>query len=219
MRKYQAVLFDLDGTLLDSLADIADSMNKVLADLNLPTHPHVQYRYFVGSGMETLVRRALPPQQVPETTVAKALDAMRREYHRNWQRQTRPYHDIPELLSTLAGQHFKLAILSNKPDDFTRKCVANLLDHKLFTVVRGARPDTPKKPDPAGALAVAAQLALPPESFCYVGDSGIDMQTARGAGMFAVGVRWGFREAEELLANGADRLISRPLELLQLLDH
>lgn len=217
MPEYRAVIFDLDGTLLDTLADIADSMNNVLAAMGLRTHPRDEYRYFVGSGMENLVRRALPPEKLDEATVSRALTAMRREYQNNWRRQTRPYDEIPELLTALAGRRLSLTVLSNKPDDFTKKCVHALLDASLFQALRGAGPQTPRKPDPAGALALADQLALPPEHILYAGDSGIDMQTAKSAGMFAVGVLWGVRFAEELRENGADALISRPLELLNLL--
>lgn len=216
MPEYRAVIFDLDGTLLDSLADIADSMNLVLAAMNLPTHPRESYRYFVGSGMETLVRRALPADRRDQARAAEAVDAMRQEYQRRWHRQTRPYAEIPELLTALAQRRVKLAILSNKPDDFTQMSVAALLQAGLFQQIRGAGPDTPRKPDPTGALALADQLALPPEQILYVGDSGIDMQTAKSAGMFAVGALWGFRDARELQENGADALIARPLELLKM---
>lgn len=218
MSAYRAVIFDLDGTLLDSLADIADSLNKVLAEMGLPTHSRDAYRYMVGAGMETLVQRALPPSRQDQATETRALAAMRREYERNWCRQTRPYPEIPDLLAALKQRGIAMAVLSNKPEDFTRKSVAALLEPEYFRVVRGARPDTPKKPDPAGALALAAQLALPVEDFLYVGDSGIDMQTARAAGMFAVGVLWGFRSKAELAESGAAALIGRPLELLELLE-
>lgn len=218
MSRTRAVIFDLDGTLLDSLADIADAMNRVLAAFGLPEHPRDAYRYFVGEGLATLVARALPPQEREQPVIREqVLAAMRREYGRSWREQTRPYPHIPELLSSLQEQEIELAVLSNKPEEFTRQAVAELLAPHRFAVVRGARPDTPRKPDPAGALALVAQLALPLADLLYVGDSGIDMETAKRAGIFAVGVLWGFRPAGELRAHGADALISHPLELLALL--
>ncbi len=211
MSQTRAIIFDLDGTLLDSLADIADSMNRVLAALGLPEHPHEAYRYFVGEGMATLVARALPPEQREQPTIREqALTAMRREYGRNWRNQTRPYPQIPELLTALNRQGVTLTVLSNKPQEFTDQAVADLLAPHQFAAVRGARADTPQKPDPTGALALVAQLALPVTDLLYVGDSGIDMETAKRAGIFAIGVLWGFRPAEELRDHGADALISHP---------
>ncbi len=217
MNKRQAVIFDLDGTLLDSLADIAAAMNRVLAARDLPQHPQAAYRFMVGEGMATLVERALPPERRDPASRQAALDAMRADYGRNWHRRTRPYPKIPELLTALTTRDLILTILSNKPEEFTIQAARKLLPAHPFAIVRGARPDTPRKPDPAGALAIAEQLSLPPEAFLYVGDSGIDMRTAKGAGMFAVGILWGFRPSEELEADGADVLIANPLELLELL--
>lgn len=218
MSHTRAVIFDLDGTLLDSLADIADAMNRVLAGLGMPEHPRQAYRYMVGEGMATLVNRALPPERRNPDTQATALTAMREEYGRNWRNQTRPYPQIPELLNELERRGITLAVLSNKPEEFTIQAVQQLLAPHQFAIVRGARPDTPRKPDPTGALALANHLALPVAEVLYVGDSGIDMQTAKGAGMFAIGVLWGFRSADELRENGADALITTPPELLNLLD-
>ncbi|MFH7319361.1 HAD family hydrolase [Desulfurivibrio sp. D14AmB] len=216
MPRARAIMFDLDGTLLDSLADIADAMNRVLAGLKLPEHPRQAYRFMVGEGMPTLVSRALEPLR-DQKTEKVALAAMREEYGRSWRDQTRPYPQIPQLLTTLNRREIPLTILSNKPDDFTRQAVEELLAPHRFALVRGARPDTPRKPDPGGALALAKELNLPPAEFIYVGDSGIDMQTAKRAGMFAVGVLWGFRPAEELRQNGADALIDTPSQLLEIL--
>ena len=218
MPRYQAVIFDLDGTLLDSLADIAVAMNRVLAALDLPQHPRADYRFMVGEGMATLVKRALPPERRGPADQERALAAMREEYGRNWRNLTLPYPQIPEMLTALKRRGLPLAVLSNKPEEFTILAVKELLADHQFAIIRGARPDTPRKPDPGGAIALARQLKLPAEKILYVGDSGIDMQTAKGAGMFAVGVLWGFRPAEELQADGADTLIATPLELLPLLD-
>lgn len=214
---YQCVLFDLDGTLLDSLADLAHSMNTVLERAGLPQHPVASYRYFVGDGMETLARRVLPPERHDDATVRQTIAAMREEYAGRWAEQTRPYPGIPQLLDALASRGIAMAILSNKPDDFTQKVVATLLGGWRFRQVRGVRADGVKKPDPAGALAIADQLGIRPPDFLYLGDTNTDMLTANRAGMYAVGALWGFRTAEELQKNGAKALIARPHELLQLL--
>jgi phosphoglycolate phosphatase len=216
--KFRAVLFDLDGTLLDSLEDLADSMNSVLESHSFPCHGLEKYKYFVGEGMENLVRRAMPESAgKDEKMVALCLGAMREEYAKRWIDKTRPYDGVPELLSSLASHGLKLAILSNKPDDFAKKATAKLLAPWRFEAVVGERPPTPRKPDPAGALRIVEQLAIPAHQFLYVGDTSIDMKTGNAAGMFAVGVLWGFRGADELFAAGARVLIEKPLELLELL--
>ena len=216
--KFEAVLFDLDGTLLDTLEDLADSMNNVLNRDQLPVHGLEEYKYFVGEGMENLVRRALPDQFSRDAgSVAKYVELMREEYGKRWKEKTKPYETVPELLDALTQRGVKLAILSNKPDDFTRQVVAELLSAWRFETVRGERPPLPRKPDPTAAILIAEQLAVPPHQFVYVGDTIIDMKTGNGAGMYTVGALWGFRKADELLAGGAKALIKKPLELLGLL--
>lgn len=212
---YQCVLFDLDGTLLDSLADLAHSMNTVLDRFGLPQHPVAAYRYFVGDGMETLARRVLPPNHGDDSLVQRTVAAMREEYAGRWANETKPYPGIPELLDGLAERGVDMVILSNKPDDFTHKVVATLLGRWRFRVVRGVRADGVKKPDPSPALAIADELGLTPADFLYLGDTNTDMLTANRAGMHAVGALWGFRTAEELKKNGAKALIARPQELLE----
>ena len=216
--KFRAVLFDLDGTLLDTLQDLAHSMNIVLQRFGFASHPLEAYKYFVGDGMATLVRRTLPePQRNQEATVAACLASMIETYREHWMEQTRPYPGIPELLDQLSAKNLKLSVLSNKPDDFTRMMVERLLPRWHFEWVFGERPNVARKPDPGGALEIARRSGVPPEAFAYLGDTATDMITANAAGMYAVGVLWGFRPAGELTANGADTLISKPAELLELL--
>jgi phosphoglycolate phosphatase len=212
--EFKAVLFDLDGTLLDTLGDLASSMNAVLTGRGLPPHEKEAYKQFVGDGMEMLVRRALPESHRAEQLVQACLLAMRKGYSVRWRETTRPYEGIPELLDALGGRRLRMAIFSNKPDDFTREMAGALLTSWRFDAVVGARPEVPKKPDPTAALAIARDLAVPPARILYLGDSGTDMRTAVSAGMFPVGALWGFRAAAELAANGARVLISRPMELL-----
>jgi len=214
---YRAVLFDLDGTLLDTLEDLADAMNAVLTAEGLPTHPTDAYRHFVGDGIVNLVRRALPADRRDETTLERLVAADREEYARRWDRKTRPYEGVPRLLDGLTGRGLGLAILSNKPDDSTRLCVEKLLPGWSFDAVQGVAEGVPLKPDPAGALGIARRLGVAPGSFLYVGDTATDMRTAVGAGMFPVGALWGFRDADELTAAGAQSLLVHPAELLDLL--
>lgn len=214
---YECVLFDLDGTLLDTLNDIGSSVNRTLANNGFATHPMDSYRLFVGDGVRKLIERSLPPKAREPETVECCLQEYRSDYSVNWKATTRPYEGVPELLDGLLDRGLKIAVLSNKPDDSTQQCVNELLGNWDFDEVIGADDNLPRKPDPAGAFEIARLLDISPDRFLYVGDTGVDMQTATAAGMYAVGVLWGFRDREELERNGARTLISRPLELMELL--
>ncbi|MFA6133809.1 MAG: HAD family hydrolase [Phycisphaerae bacterium] len=214
---FKAVIFDLDGTLLDTLEDLADSMNSVLAGMGFPPHPIDAYKYFVGDGIVLLVERALPEGHRDEATVAATVQAQRREYGKRWADKSRPYEGVPQLLDKLTERGIPVAILSNKPHDFTGIVVARLLPQWQFAAVIGEGEGTPKKPAATGALRISAQLSLSPEECLYVGDTNTDMQTAAAAGMYAAGALWGFRTAPELLAAGAKTLLAHPLDLLGLL--
>jgi phosphoglycolate phosphatase len=212
--KHQAIIFDMDGTLLDTIEDIADSMNQVLSRFGF-TGPNVEaYKTFVGDGVESLVKRVLPQESITEDLVLRCVAAMREEYGRRWHNKTRPYPGIPELLDALQKQNIPMAILSNKLQEFTQIMAAELLGRWFFKVVLGARPLIPKKPDPTAALEIAQLLQLPPGHILYLGDTGTDMKTAVAAGMVPLGVLWGFRTAEELTASGAKALLVKPLDLL-----
>ena len=215
--RYQAVLFDLDGTLLDTLEDLATAANRVLAAKRLPLHPIHAFRTFVGDGLTTLVERILPENQRSTEFVTAMVAAFKEEYARNWHERSVPYPGITALLDQLTAQGLRLSILSNKPDAFTRLCVRQLLPDWHFDPLLGQRPGVPKKPDPAAAIEITRLLGLRPAEILYVGDSGVDMRTALAAGMDAVGVLWGFRSADELRQAGAHHLIARPEELLPLL--
>ena len=211
------MLFDLDGTLLDTLEDLADSMNAALRQLGFPPHPLEPYKYFVGDGVVNLVARALPEGHRDETTVARAVEMMRSIYGEHWADKTRPYPGVPELLDALVERGVKMAVLSNKPNDSTQLCVAKLLPNWRFDAVIGQSKTIPPKPDPSGVREIVARLGVPVEQFLYLGDTNTDMQTANAAGMFPVGALWGFRPAEELREAGARVLIERPGDLLGLL--
>ena len=214
--KFKAVLFDLDGTLLNTLDDLADSMNASLKRFGFPPHPVDNYRYLIGDGLVNLVSRALPEHDREVATINKIAATQREEYGRNWANKTRPYEGIPELLDALQELRITTCILSNKPNDFTHVIVQKFLSKWKFAAVRGQNKDTPIKPDPSGAVQIALELGLSTTEFLYVGDSNTDMETANAAGMFPVGVLWGFRSKDELINAGAKALIERPTDLLSL---
>ncbi len=218
MSGFKAVIFDLDGTLLDTLEDLANSMNRVLSRNKLPTHPVESYKYFVGDGASTLVRRVLPFEvESPEGVFERLLREFLEDYSNNWDVATKPYPGIDKLIKGLERKGLKMAILSNKPHKFTKLCVKRFLNDFTFNEVFGERPGVPRKPDPQGAIELAERLEVTPSQCIYLGDTSIDMKTAVAAGMYPVGVLWGFRDKEELLKSGAKRLISHPEELFELL--
>lgn len=217
-RAMRAVILDLDGTLLDTLVDIADSANAVLASLNHPTYSNDSYRQFVGEGVRVLFERALPEDARNSETIEKCAARFREEYSVRWNAYTKPYDGIPELLAELTKRYVKLAVLSNKPDEFTKRCVSQYFPTISFLAVLGQRNEMAKKPAPDAAIWIASQSGLPPEQFVFLGDTSVDMRTAISAGMLPVGVTWGFRASEELLAAGAKKLIRHPLEFLPLFD-
>lgn len=214
---FKAVLFDLDGTLLDTLEDLGDAVNRVLAAKGFPAHNLEAYRSFIGNGAAMLITRALPEDKRNDATIHACLEAYREDYGQNWNVKTKVYDGIPQMLDELTARGLKLAVLSNKPHEFAKRCVIDLLPNWTFDVVLGQRDGIPLKPDPAGALEAAASLNIPPGEFLYLGDSAVDMETAIAAGMFPVGVLWGFHSMEELQESGAQVLIGRPLEILRLL--
>jgi phosphoglycolate phosphatase len=216
---YKAVLFDLDGTLLNTLDDLADSMNEVLASHGWSGHPAESYRYFVGDGFENLVRRAIPISlRNDEMTVQRCLTAAKAVYERRWNTKTQLYSGVSDLLDRLVEKGIFLAILSNKPHKFVEKIVMHYLGNWRFDAVRGAMPEAPAKPDPTVAFEISRTLSIPTECFLYLGDTNTDMKTAIAARMFPVGALWGFRMEEELLEAGAHALVRHPLDVLQLLD-
>jgi phosphoglycolate phosphatase len=209
----RAVIFDLDGTLLDTLEDLGECTNAVLRWLGHGSHPLEAYRWLVGEGMEQLVRGALPEAHRDASTVTRGLERLKREYETGWKRHTRPYPGIPAALSDLAAARVPAAVLSNKADEFTQEMVTHFFG-TAFAHVYGSRPPVPRKPDPAAALELAAALAVPPADIAFVGDTRIDMETAVRAGMRPLGVTWGFRPESELREHGARSIVRSPGELL-----
>jgi phosphoglycolate phosphatase len=215
--KYTAILFDLDGTLLDTLQDIADAANRVLTRKGFPTRPLEIHRAAVGDGTRVLMQRLLPEANRTAETIQECFEAFRTDYGEHWNVNTKPYVGISEMLDALQTRGMKMTVLSNKPADFTRKCVHGILSKWKFDPVLGGEDGLPSKPDPAGAVEISKRLNIPPHQFIFLGDTGVDMITAKAAGMFAVGALWGFRDRHELEQAGAKVLLERPEDLLNLL--
>jgi len=211
--KHKAIIFDLDGTLLDTLEDLAQSVNLVLSKHNYPTHDTEKYKYLTGSGIFNLVKNALPSHIVSNDEIKCYVDEVRKQYEINWCIKTKPFDGIPEMLSNLTDNNIKLAILSNKPDYFTRIAVDKFLSDWNFDVVFGERQNVPIKPHPQAALEIASILSLKPEEIIFMGDTNIDMITACNARMYPIGVTWGFRTIDELNKNGAKKILNHPTEL------
>ena len=215
----QAVIFDLDGTLLNTLEDIADATNRGLAAFGFPTHPTEDYRFFVGDGVGMLVKRVVPETYREDEALAASLaESFAANYAECWARKTHPYDGVSEMLDQLSTASIPMAVLSNKPDRFTQDCVSGLLSDWQFDIVMGHGDLVPRKPDPTGAKRILAHWGISSEEVLYVGDTGTDMKTAVAAGMMPLGVLWGFRPEEELRTAGAKKLVSHPREIPEILD-
>jgi phosphoglycolate phosphatase len=212
---HRAVLFDLDGTLADTLVDIAGAANHALERLDRPRIEVPRFRYLAGQGLEYLMNHALAPEDRP--LVPKAMELFHEYYAVHSEDHTAPYDGVPAMLDELTRRGMTIAVLSNKPHAAAQAMVARVFARWAFAAVIGHREGSPLKPDPSGAIEIAAAVRIPPGEWLYAGDTRVDMLTATRAGMFPVGVLWGFREEAELRQNGARAIIARPDELLPLL--
>lgn len=216
MKNYRGIIFDLDGTLIDSLEDIADAMNYTLAEFGFPTHNYDAYKYFVGNGLMNLVKASIPPSALENRQLLPlCFETMIDRYQKYLLHKTHLYPGIKELLDVLVSKNLKMAVLSNKADKLTQQICSALLKEWPFDIVMGATEDFPRKPHPDSSLFIAKKLNITPENMIYMGDSNVDMKTANAAGMFPVGVTWGFRTREELREAGAQLIIDKPLELIK----
>lgn len=214
----RAVIFDLDGTLLDTIDSMEAAGTQMLREMGLPRQPRERYRQFAGDGAKMLVARALEAGGVTDPAeVERAFSIYMGYFAKTCTYHVVPYPGIPELLQELKQRGLRLAVLSNKPDRQTRDVVERCFGTAEFDLILGQRDGVPKKPAPDGALWIAREFSLSPEEFLYVGDTNVDMQTGLAAGMPAVGVLWGFRDRKELEENHAWRIIDHPAELLELL--
>ncbi len=208
------MIFDLDGTLLDTLEDLATAANATLEQYGFSTHPVDSYRYFVGDGLKNLIQRILPEEAVSEEQLSQCIETFNNIYGKTWKVRTAPYEGIVEMLDSLAAAGLQLAILSNKPHEFTKICVKEFFSDCPFVCVYGQREGVPKKPDPAGALEIAGEMGLDVSEILYVGDTATDMKTGNSAGMKSIGVEWGFRDRAELQNHNAWKVVSTPAEVV-----
>lgn len=211
---YDAVIYDLDGTLLNTLRDLAEAFNGALEERGFAAHPVDAYRYFVGDGARMAVVRALPERvREDEGVIEGVLEAFRVRYDRGWNVYTHPYEGIVAVVQTLHARGKKQAILTNKPHSFAVKVAHELLPGECFVSVQGLEEGIRKKPDPQSALMLAEKMAVAPSRCAFVGDTRTDMATATAAGMYPIGVLWGFRDERELRESGAATIVRTPEEL------
>lgn len=217
----KAFMFDLDGTLLDTLADIAAACNQLLSLHGWPQHPVSVYRHMVGNGFGTLIRRAVPEAvlaSLDARTLAQLVEEGRGIYGQHLQGATVPYPGMTEALRALSERGLLLAVLSNKPDEMTQTLIPQQFPDIAFAQIYGGRSDMPLKPDPSGALKLLQNMGISPADCFYVGDSDVDMKTALAAGMIPVGVSWGFRGEDEVRAAGAAHIVRQAADLVRLAD-
>lgn len=212
-RRWKAVVFDLDGTLADTLRDLAEATNAALRENSLPPHPVEAYRQMVGNGLRKLVERAAGPDASPEIR-ERVRQAFLRVYDRDCLIHTRPYAGIPETLAALREEGTALLVVTNKPDAQARTIVETLFGRDLFAGIYGNREGRKTKPDPALTLAALGAAGAAPADALFIGDSNVDVYTAKNAGMKCGGAVWGFRGEDELREAGADFLLHKPAEIL-----
>lgn len=217
MKKYKGIIFDLDGTLLDTIEDLTDSVNDVMEEYHFPKHDTKACKMMVGNGFQKLIKRALPEEkQKDEDFVLEALNKFAKAYHQRYLNKTVPYEGIKELFDQLEEKKIKVAVNSNKRSDYTEALVKKFFEGYPMVAVYGEREreGIPKKPDPAAALEIAKQMNLSVEEVLYIGDSKTDMQTGQNAGMDTIGVSWGFRGPKELRDNKATYIVEKPEDIL-----
>ena len=211
------VIFDLDGTLLDTLEDLADATNWVCAQHGWPAHPVEAYKYFIGNGAAKLVERAAPKDvELTDDLRRELLEQFTQRYSAHKADKTAPYPGIPQALERLQGAGITMAVLTNKPDGAARPIVEGYFPG-VFQVVQGSLPGVPTKPDPTALFNLMERIGAKAETTLFVGDSNVDIQTANNGGLHSCGVLWGFRTREELLGEGAEHLAHTAQELADLI--
>ena len=214
MSSLKAFIFDLDGTLIDSLKDLASAVNRMLVEQGYPERDLALFPEYIGDGMRQLVSRALPESARTDDIIDRCLRSYQQQYQNGWHDQTVVYAGMQDVLDELKGRGMKIGCISNKPHHFTQLCCDHFFPADTFAVVLGQRDEVPRKPDPAGAHEAAALLGVTTADCAYVGDSGIDMAFAKNSGMRGIGVSWGFRRVIELQEHGADAIVNLPWDLL-----
>ena len=215
--KYKGVIFDLDGTILDTIHDLGNSVNSTLEKYGQPIHPYEEYKKKIGRGFKDLIKRSFP-EMTEEIILEQALKDFLEIYDRSYMNDTRPYDGIYEVLKVLLVNNIKIGVNSNKRDDYTNKLVEKFFSDIDFFGIFGERNNIPKKPAPDSALEIAGLMNLNPDEILYIGDSKTDILTGHNAGMRSAGVLWGFRDREEFEKNNADYIFTVPYEILELFD-
>ncbi len=213
----KAILFDLDGTLADSIKDLSTSTNLALEKNGYPTRQRAEFNYFVGDGMPKMIERALPETARDEDTVKKVLADFLAHYSHHYADKTSSYEGVPELVDTLKKQGLIVAVVTNKEQDMANVVVERLYGEGTFDLIFGKQEGLPAKPDPTATLLAMKQLGVEPQECVFLGDSGVDVLTGVRSGAVPVGELWGYRDEAELLENGAQYIIERPEQLLDVL--
>ena len=214
---YKVCIFDLDGTLTDTVESLTYSVNATLSELGLSQITEEQCKAFVGSGARKLIERSLKAAGDPELLhVEKAMEVYGRVFKENCTYHVAPYEGIVEMLDTLKTLGIRLAVLSNKPHLQTKDVVATFFGTETFTCVQGQQEGIPRKPDPAAVFMIAKELNVATEECLYIGDSDVDMQTGNAAGVTTIGVTWGFRSREVLKENGAAYIVDKAQEIISI---
>ncbi|MCD7963676.1 MAG: HAD family hydrolase [Rikenellaceae bacterium] len=212
-------IFDLDGTLLNTIDDLAISVNYSLEKCGFPAHPVEAYKKFVGNGINNLFLRALPEGEKSDANIERMRMHFLPYYAENGTKHTRPYEGIPEILKTLQDKGIKIAVASNKYQEATEKIIANYFPDTDFCAILGQREGIPVKPDPTIVFDILETAGIPAEDTIYIGDSGVDMQTAANSSLTSIGVTWGFRDEDELRSNGAVHIVKEPTAIIGIIEN
>lgn len=213
---FKAIIFDLDGTLLNTLGDLSDSINRILINEGFPDHNEEEIQSFIGHGSKSLIYNALPTDKRDNYSVQNYYESFLVDYNQNYYKKTYPYEGVIEMLGEITKQGIAMTVLSNKPESLVKKCINKLLSDWKFDIIIGSNDSLPLKPDPAGALFISEKLNIPPAEFLFLGDSVVDIQTALSAGMFSIGALWGF-QPNDLIGCDAHALINHPMEIIKYL--
>lgn len=216
MNRYKGIIFDLDGTLLDTLTDISDSTNMALTEYGFLIHTYEEYKLILGYGFQYLIEKSVPKGTDLET-INMILESFLKDYNGNFNTKTMPYPSIDEMLLNLIKKGIKIGVNSNKRDDYTKQLVAKHFSRIPFVAVFGERIGINRKPDPVAALEIAELMGLSSSQILYIGDSKTDILAATNAKMDSVGVLWGFRDYKELKEFGAKYIVSNPMDILEII--